>query len=263
MATPRRNLSLLCLLCMARCAAATVIVTGAAGRTGSLVYKMLKQEGKLGEVRALVRNVTKAREVLGCKSCDASEGIFVGDITDPSTLDAAFNGVDSLAICTGVYGTEAESVVKAVEWVGVKNQVAALLKGGDAGKRVAMVSSMGSTTPPEPKSNNIMFYKLNAEAFITAAGVPYSIVKPCGLNEDKGGARELMAGHDDSEDWFSQGFYMIPRADVAAVTVASLTSAPANEMRFDLCAKSEGSTPTSPAQLLQAALQPWQRGSDL
>lgn len=238
----------------------TVLVTGATGRTGSLLYHALMKDGRLGQVRALVKNVTKAREVLLCKTCDASEGVFVGDVTDPKSLLPAFEGIDTLAIAVGVYGNEPKKVVEAVEWLGVKNQLRAFLRDGAKGKRVALVSTMGTTEPPADNSNDVMFYKLNAEAFIESSGVPYSIIKPCGLNEEAAGNRTLMVGHDDSESWFSQGFYMIPRADVASVVAASLTEPVSDALRFDLCAKKPGSGPPMPAQqLLKAALMPWQR----
>jgi len=55
-----------------------IVVTGATGRTGSLVYENLKKDPTF-IVRALVRNATTARERLNCTKCDASDGIFVGD----------------------------------------------------------------------------------------------------------------------------------------------------------------------------------------
>jgi len=236
---------------------ATVLVTGATGRTGSLLYKALKGY-QSSPVRALVRNLTEARERLGCNKCDTSEGIFVGDVTNASTLSAAFDGVSKLAIAVGVYGSEAEELVKAVEWMGVKNQVETLLSSGASGKRITLISSMGTTTPPA-KGNKVFFYKLLAESYLASAGVPFSIVKPCGLSNDAGGNRLLMAGHDDSESWFSQGFYMIPRADVANVTAMALLHAPSDTMRFDLCAKGPGSGSSDFETLLKAALLPWQQ----
>ncbi|CAJ1362737.1 unnamed protein product, partial [Effrenium voratum] len=215
-------------------AEASVLVTGATGRSGSLLYHALKD--RQVPVRALVRNVTKARERLGCSACDVSEGIYLGDVSDASSLPAAFEGVTHLANAVGVFGSEPEKVVKAVEWIGVKNQVQAFLKGGVAGKRVAMISTMGTSTPPT-KGNKVMFYKLLAESYLSSAGVSFAIVKPCGLTDAPGGDRLLMAGHDDEESWFSEGFYMIPRADVANATASALLDAPADTMRFDLCAK--------------------------
>ena len=55
-------------------APSTVLVTGATGRLGSEVYKMLASQRGNSNVRAMVTNLTKAKEVLGCTKCDASEG---------------------------------------------------------------------------------------------------------------------------------------------------------------------------------------------
>merc|ERR1712187_626482 len=108
---------------------------------------------------------------------------------------------------------------------------------------------------PQAKSNGVFFYKLNAEAFVESAGVPYTIIKPCGLSTDAGAQREILVSPDsDAEDWFTKGFYMIPREDVAAMAVAAMTT-PANDaMRFDLCAKKSGSGPPKPStELLKDA----------
>eukprot|EP00929_Paragymnodinium_shiwhaense_P067234 TRINITY_DN33855_c0_g1_i2.p1 TRINITY_DN33855_c0_g1~~TRINITY_DN33855_c0_g1_i2.p1 ORF type:complete len:136 (-),score=27.38 TRINITY_DN33855_c0_g1_i2:95-502(-) len=110
------------------------IVTGATGRTGTAIYKALQAASSDGLApRALVRNATKAKEVLGCTTCDEKDGIYIGDVTDKKTLAAAFEGVTTLAIAVGVYGTEPREIVKNVEWLGVKNQVETLLAGGAAG----------------------------------------------------------------------------------------------------------------------------------
>lgn len=48
-----------------------IVITGASGRTGSIIYRLLKEKGIA--VRGFVRNSTKARDVLNCTKCDASE----------------------------------------------------------------------------------------------------------------------------------------------------------------------------------------------
>ena len=95
----------------------TVVVTGATGRSGVLTYKALQAKGL--NVRAVVRNITKARLVLNCSACDASEGIFVGsqprpfipdshllralsgDINDAASLAPAMTGADALVSTVG------------------------------------------------------------------------------------------------------------------------------------------------------------------
>ena len=108
----------------------TVLVTGATGRTGKLLYAQLKARSDIAEVRALVRasaNATnKARATLNCTKCDASEGVFYGDVTIPSTLEEPMVGVDTVAITVGVgpsaENSKNETFLKSVEFTGVENQ---------------------------------------------------------------------------------------------------------------------------------------------
>ncbi len=109
------------------------------------MYLQAKADKRIGEVRALIRNVTNAREVLKCDKCDASEGIFLGDVTNTTTLLPAALGADSLAIAVGtgqgaseghtrtkhtharthssVHTHANQDLMKAVEWKGVINSV--------------------------------------------------------------------------------------------------------------------------------------------
>jgi uncharacterized protein YbjT (DUF2867 family) len=238
----------------------TVLVTGATGQTGSLVYHQAKKDDRIGAVRALVRDVDKARRMLNCTSCDESEGIYVGDVTAPSSLTRAFDGVDALAIAVGVGFRANASVQKAVEFTGVESQVAALAGSGGAAvgsKRVVLCSSMGTTDPhPAPfEGGPILFWKLNAEAMLGASGVPSTVVKPCGIEGTYGrGGKELVVGHDDA---LPMTHGAISRADLAAVMLEALV-AKATGLRFDLCV-GPGKPTTDLKALLDAARWPWEQ----
>ena len=108
----------------------SVIVTGATGGTGSLLYKQLKADPRVGMVRAFIYNTSTSHEdaqkILNCTICDASEGIYYGDVTVPATLTPAFAGVDTVAIAVGAPGGSDEDEQKAIEFIGVENQVKAL-----------------------------------------------------------------------------------------------------------------------------------------
>jgi len=120
------------LLLHVHAATRTVLVTGATGRTGSKVYLKLQAQGV--HVKALIRNATRAREVLHCNACNASEGFYVGDITQPDTLREAMAHTDSLVITTGpayhctipklYIGCKyyAGADPKTISWLGVKNR---------------------------------------------------------------------------------------------------------------------------------------------
>jgi len=238
-----------------------VLVTGATGRTGAILYQLLKADGRVAEVRALVRNLTKAREVLGCVRCDASEGIYVGDVTNLSSLLVPARGIDTLAIAAAVGFHASEEVMKAVEFLGVENQAAALAAGRRAGValsslRVLLVSSAGTTVPNPPPytGGKILFWKLNAEAALGYSGMGAVVIKPCGLVDGPAGAAPLGTGFDDN---LPSAEFTVSRADVAAVLAEAIVERAAG-LRFALCNGKKGSAPTTDlAALLKGARRPW------
>jgi len=257
---------------VAEAAPGPVVLTGATGRTGFQVYNLMKNKGQ--EVRALVRNATKARDLLKCTKCDESEGIFEGDITKPETLKAVMAGASALIIATSaaphmdakgqlVFNKGAEPID--IDWHGAQNQLTAFAeRSGAAGKgQIALISTAGTETPEDPKGKYFMdyigFYKLNFEAELMTSGIPFTIVKPCGLDYSgtEPGQKEIVTGHDGSIDVKPSA---IARADVARLMVAAIeTPAISAGLRFDVCSKD--GTPTTDAQLgavLQAAKYPWQ-----
>jgi len=231
-----------------------VMITGATGRTGALVYNLLKKDGYT--VRGIVRSVDKAKEVLDCSSCDTSDGIYVGDVTDETTLTTPMEGVTRLIILSGSVPLKADNGTyyfppgghpKDVDFNGVKKQVIAAKKAGV--KHVLLVSSMGTTTPnsflDRLGNGQALFYKLNGEATLMSAGLPFTIVKPAGLlgEELPAGTRRLVIGH---EDHLMDGVtsMAIPRADVADVLKEAIKQPTevTQNIRFDL-----SSDPTRPA----------------
>ena len=245
-----------------------VLVLGATGRTGSLLYRELKDRG-IDNVRGLVRNTTKAREVLHCTSCNQDEGIYLGDITNGTSLGSAFRGVHTVAIATGVSGRGQESwdQIKAIEFVGVQNAVRALVQdanrerfGGIHNLRVVLCSSQGTTEAFNDTFGTILHYKLNAEAFLGSVGIPTSVVKPCGLVDAAGRNSTLLALHDDART--PTGSRVIPRADVARVMAELVIRQPTENLRFDLCSI-EGPATTDLGELIDSAKWSWQQGDDM
>lgn len=255
----------------------TVLITGATGRTGSQVYLALKAQGVT--VRGLVRNVTKAKKELGCGACGASEGIFVGDITKPETLTAAMTGADTLVITTGpAYHCKIPSIYvgchfypgadpKTIAWKGVKNQVSTFANStGPALKdRHVILLSNDLTTQPDNFLDKIAnshscFYALQGETFTMASGVPFTIMKPNGLNDGDPAKKEILVAHDD-QGWnaMNPNTEFINRADVARLlTYAALNPEKTNGLRFDVTSKRLFGTPTTDvSKVFAAAKYPW------
>ena len=68
-----------------------VLVTGATGRTGSLVVKKLLEKSDTFAVRGFVRSLEKVEQLYG-----STDGFFVGDIRERSSLQGAMQGCQAL-----------------------------------------------------------------------------------------------------------------------------------------------------------------------
>jgi hypothetical protein len=247
----------------AQAANRTVVVTGATGRSGSKVYLLLKSIG--ANVRGLVRNVTKARQILGCSRCDASEGIFVGDITNKESLVPAMSGAGSLVIATGRSTNEH---AKDIIFDGIESQVSAFLAspGPSPQDRHISLISMALTTLPDTFWNKMIarlwggwdvgFYSLNSEAALMSANVPFTILKACGLDETPPGQNHILVGHDD-KGWKMKDAHSVSRHDVARVLATAATNpSMAANLRFDFCSQ-QGTPQLDAIDILKEAMMPW------
>mmetsp|Transcript_121874 Transcript_121874/g.356207 ORF Transcript_121874/g.356207 Transcript_121874/m.356207 type:complete len:284 (-) Transcript_121874:93-944(-) len=270
-----RVLAFVALTVLAAAKKRTVVVTGATGRSGSLFYHRLKAEN-LWNVRAFVRNATKAKDILGCSACDESEGVFAGDLTNSASLAHVMQGADSLAIftssaphCSGIpigpfgkctYAKGAEP--KAIDFLGTKAQIAAFASAGGSlkSKQILYMSTMDTTVPDnfldKLADGYVSFYHLQAEVSIMAAGIPYTIAKACGLADGEGGKSKLSIGHDDETFSF---IHTVKRDDVARVLVEAVRNPTAAAgLRFDVCSDYFGSPTTDIVnEVFKPARYPW------
>jgi len=257
------------------CNVAPILVTGATGPTGRILYKLLQERGFC--VRAFVRNATKAKEVLGCDKCDISEGIYMGDVTKEDPLALAARGAAALAITGGTLpvggggGPPAYAdgaYPKDVDWVGGINQVKSFNKAnGGHGGHVVLLSTMGTTDPESPldkfADGYMSHWKMNFEVFLMASGLPWTIIKACGLQDTPSGVSELVVGHHDLisaqiKADSAEGGSIISRGDVARVLFEALVSPTlATGLRMDVCSKPGPATTDFSKLLASARTAPW------
>ncbi|KAI3971448.1 hypothetical protein MKW92_033619 [Papaver armeniacum] len=201
--------------------ASTVIVTGAGGRTGMIVYKKLKERTHEFVARGLVRT-EESKEKIG-----GADDVFVADIRDAESIVPAIQGVDALVILTSAVpkmkpgfdptkggrpefffedGANPEQVISIfneclfllvrliVSWI------LSLSKAAEA-KQIVLVGSMGGTNLNHPLNSigngNILVWKRKAEQYLADSGIPYTIIRAGGLQDKDGGVRELVVGKDD------------------------------------------------------------------
>ncbi|KAJ9543148.1 hypothetical protein OSB04_022855 [Centaurea solstitialis] len=235
----------------------TVLVTGAGGRTGQIVYKKLKERSGEYIARGLVRS-EESKEKIG-----GADDVFIGDITKADSIVPAIEGIDALVILTSAvpkmkpgfdpskggrpeFYFEEGANPEQVDWEGQKNQIDAAKAVGV--KQIVLVGSMGGTDINHPLNSlgngNILVWKRKAEQYLADSGIPYTIIRAGGLQDKEGGVRELLIGKDD--ELLQTETRTIARADVAEVCIQALQIEEAKCKALDLASKPEGTgTPTT------------------
>ncbi len=230
-----------------------VLVTGATGRTGSLVLQELRQHPEQFDAVGFARSEAKAKEQFG----DDVQGFFFGDINHAFTLKTALIGIQSLVILTSAvpqikvpprpgerleFGFEPDGTPEEVDYIGQKHQIdAAIAANVD---HIVLVGSMGGTNnhPLNQLGNgNILVWKRKAEQYLIDSGIDYTIIRAGGLLDKLGGVRELIVGKDDQFLAHPPNGIptSVPRADVAQVVVQALQEPTARNKAFDLISKPE------------------------
>ncbi|KAI3829680.1 hypothetical protein L1987_03808 [Smallanthus sonchifolius] len=253
---PTTTRSRFSVLSMAESNRTTVLVTGAGGRTGQIVYKKLKERSGEYIARGLVRT-EESKEKIG-----GDDDVLIGDIRNVDSVVPAVEGVDAVVILTSAvpkmkpgfdpskggrpeFYFEEGSYPEQVDWEGQKNQIDAAKAAGV--KQIVLVGSMGGTNLNHPLNSlgngNILVWKRKAEQYLADSGIPYTIIRAGGLQDKEGGVRELLVGKDD--ELLETETRTIARPDVAEVCIQALQFEEAKFKAFDLASKPEGSgTPT-------------------
>ncbi|MEO0374172.1 MAG: SDR family oxidoreductase [Cyanobacteria bacterium P01_A01_bin.17] len=240
-----------------------VLVTGATGRTGSLVLNKLRQRTEQFEAQGFARSEAKVKDLFG-----ELTGFTLGSILSKETLEQALADCNALVILTS-----AAPVMKAppepgqrpefdyppgqfpedIDYQGQLNQIDAAKAAGV--EHIVLVGSMGGTNEQHPLNKmgngNILVWKRKAEQYLIDSGIDYTIIRAGGLLDQPGGVRELLVGKDDALLAYPpEGIpTSIPRADVAEVVVQALLEPPARNKAFDLISKpEEASTETVTTQ---------------
>ena len=230
-----------------------VCVTGATGRTGSLVVKKLRQLNGTFEVIGFARNKEKIQEIFG-----SIDNFVIGNIAETNSLETALKDCDALVIVTSAipkmkappkegerpdFYFEPGGMPEEIDWIGQKNQIDVAKELGI--KHIVLVGSMGGTDENHPlnkiANGNILIWKRKAEEYLINSGIDYTIIRAGGLINESGGKRELIVGKNDILlNNPPNGIpTSIPREDVAEVVVQALRQNNAKNKAFDLISKPE------------------------
>ncbi|GBD99133.1 3 beta-hydroxysteroid dehydrogenase/Delta 5--_4-isomerase [bacterium BMS3Abin07] len=143
-----------------------ILIAGATGFVGRHLLEQLKE--KPVRVRCLVRNADKADQVRAL-----GFGAVRGDITDPSSLENALAGINTLVHLVGIIEEKGELSFRNVHVTGTENLINESIKHGV--KRIIFQSALGSDIN---SPFNYLKTKAEAEQIIISSGIPYTIFRP-------------------------------------------------------------------------------------
>jgi len=176
--------------------------------------------------------------------------MMAGDITKPETLRPAFAGVRHAVFTAGVHSGHParEARIKATEYDGVLNTLAAARHAGFTGRFLYMTSSgvtarSFATFALNLYKGNTLVWRRRAEDAIRDSGLDYTIIRAGVLLNAAGGQRAIVITQQPLP---LSPRYRIARADVADVFVAAMEHPRASRATFEVV---WGTGPRAPGRL--------------
>ena len=200
-----------------------VFVAGATGKTGRHIVRQLIDNDV--PVTALVRDLERGKAIL-----PEQAKLFVGDVLNPASFTSALDDCRAVICATGASPSLDPTGPYKVDYEGTKNLV-------DAAKEqniehFVLVSSLCVSKFFHPLNLFwlVLYWKKQAEEYIQASGIPYTIVRPGGLKEEDNADNIVMSPADTLFDG------SIPRPKVARVCVEALSQPEAKSAIIEIIA---------------------------
>ena len=203
-----------------------VFVAGATGKTGRHIVRQLVENGV--PVTALVRDSDRARTIL-----PTTAKLVVGDVLEPTSFATTVNDCSVLICATGASPSLDPTGPYKVDYEGTKNLVDAAKQSGI--EHFVLVSSLCVSKFFHPLNLFwlVLYWKKQAEEYIQASGIPYTIVRPGGLKEEDNTDNIVMSSADTLFDG------SIPRQKVAQVCIEALSQPEARSTIVEIVARPE------------------------
>lgn len=264
--------------------AKTILVTGAGGRTGSLVVGELLDADY--QVRALVHSEKSKKKLLEAYPKLSAVNIVVADIQNKSSLKGAFAGCSAAVVATSAvpklkawsllpfllkkligkkgklrFSWKGDGKPEQVDWEGQRNQFDCAVEEGL--QQVVLVGTMTGTQKDsflnsigEGSGDQIVMWKRKAEVYLIdvckKSKMKYTIIHAGGLSDLPGGKAPVKLGVDDKLREVKN--LRIPRADIAKACVQALDCDLAKDRSFDMSSIA-GAEPLDPSKGLEKLLR--------
>ena len=179
-----------------------ILVTGATGNVGGQVVSQLAETG--AAVRAFVRDPDSAARPAGVEAVK-------GNLTEPETLEAALEGVDSVFLVWPFFAGEG-------------NPSLAIDAIAGRAKRVVYLSSQGVGDDAKEPADPINALHAEVEGLIERSGLEWTFLRAAGLAANAlGWAEEIRTSGVVREPHGTAARSPVHERDIAAVAVRALT----------------------------------------
>ena len=208
-----------------------ILVAGATGQTGRRIVRQLIERDI--SVKALARDLEKAKSILP----EAAE-LVLGDVLKPATIEQHFDDCNVLICATGASPSLDPTGPYQVDYQGTKNLVD-IAKQNNV-EHFVFVSSLCVSRFFHPLNLFwlVLYWKKQAESYIQASGLNYTIVRPGGLKNEDNTDSVIMKGADT----LFEG--SIPRTKVAKVCIEALFQPEAKSKIVEIVASPEAESQT-------------------
>jgi len=179
-----------------------ILIVRGTGNVGRHVVAALVERGE--SVRVLTRDPERARALLG-----AGAEVVAGDLTDPSSLGPALQGVETVYLATnrGDQALMESTLIEAATGAGVRHIVKISLVGATRDTFVALARTHAAI-----------------EGTLAASGIPATVLRANYFMDNFLGSADTIAGQGAVYGAAGDGkFAFVDARDIAAVAVTALT----------------------------------------
>ena len=207
-----------------------ILVAGGHGQVALRLLKLLADQGHTA--RGLIRKPEQAADLQAAGAIPV-----IGDLENDESLAGYVKGADAVVFAAGAGPGSGPERKRTVDLGGAIKLADAAIETGV--RRYVMVSSIGAQDPASagPSMRAYLQAKAEADAYVVASGLDYTIVRPGGLRDDPGTGLVRV-----TRELGQRG--PVPRDYVAAVLAACLTTPSTIGVTFELFA---GDTPIAEA----------------
>ena len=192
-----------------------ILLTGAAGKTGTTILKYLAKKG--AEVRCLVRTQQQADKMISLGSTET----LVGDLTDQNALAKAIIGIDQIYYIAPNVSPDELSIGKEIIQLAQHHKVNRFV--------------YHSVLHPQIEAMPHHWQKMRMEEALFTSGLEFTVLQPCAYMQNiLGGWQKILSGQFSVPYQLNTRISIVDLEDVAKVAAKVLSESGHNNAIYEL-----------------------------